>query len=110
MSLGADSGAYVASAPKSAPRVLSREARAKALSSGNHLCGDEKNEASSYVSFSKLTDAKSTPHTVMSRKVASELPEHIDARSTKVSALSRLNSAGSDLQEFLASKWKSEYF
>ena len=45
-SLGADSGAYVASAPKGAPKVLSREARAKALSSANHLCSDERNELS----------------------------------------------------------------
>ena len=37
-SLGADSGAYAASAFKGAPKVLSREARAKALSSANHLC------------------------------------------------------------------------
>ena len=76
-SLGADSGAYAASAPKGAPKVPNREARTRALSSANHLCGDEKNEASSYVSFPKL--AKSTPHTVMSRKVVSELPEYIDA-------------------------------
>ena len=51
--LGADSGAYAASAPKGATIVLSREARAKVLSSANHLCGDEKNEASSRASLPK---------------------------------------------------------
>ena len=107
-SLGVDSGAYAASAPKGAPKVLSREVRAKALSSANHLCGDEKNEASSCVSLPKLADAKSTPYRVMSKKVVSKLPEHINARSTRISALSRLSSARSDLREFLVSKWKSE--
>ena len=57
-SLGADSGTYAASAPKGAPKVLSREARAKALSSVNHLCGDKKNEASSCVSLPKLANKK----------------------------------------------------
>jgi len=98
LSLGADSGAYAASAPKGAPKVLSREARAKALSSANHPCSDERNEASSCVSFPKLA----------SKKVVSELPERINARSTRASTLSRLNSAGSDLREFLSSKRKSE--
>ena len=46
LSLSADSGAYAASVPKGVPKVLSHEARVKALSSANHLCGDEKNEAS----------------------------------------------------------------
>jgi len=107
-SLGADSDAYAASASKGAPKVLSREARAKALSSANRLCGDEKNETSSCVSLPKLADAKSTPHRVMSKKMVSKLPEHINARSTRVSALSRLSSARFDLREFLASKRKSE--
>jgi len=97
-SLGADSGAYAASAPKGAPKVLSREARAKALSSANHLCGDEKNEASSCVSLPKLA----------SKKVVSKLPERINVRSNRASALSHLNSAGSDLREFLASKRRSK--
>ena len=69
MSLGADSGAYAASVPKGSPKVLSREARVKALSSANHLCGDKKNEASSCVSLPKLA----------SKKVVSKLPEHINA-------------------------------
>ena len=43
-SLSVDSGAYAASAPKGVPKVLSRKdrARAKALSSASHLCGDER--------------------------------------------------------------------
>jgi len=92
-SLGADSGAYAASAPKGATKVLSREARTKALSSANHLCGD--------ASLPKPADAKSAPHKAMSKKV-------INARSTHVSALSRLSSAKSDWREFLTSKRKSE--
>ena len=78
-SLGADSGAYAASAPKGATKVLSREARTKALSSANHLCGEEKNEASSRASLPKPADAKSAPHKVMSNKVVSELLEQINA-------------------------------
>jgi len=68
-SLGTDSGAYTASVPKGAPKVLNREARVKALSSANHLCGDEKNEASSSISLPKLAN----------KKVVSKLPEHINA-------------------------------
>jgi len=68
-SLGTYSGAYAASAPKGAPKVLSREARTKALSSANHLCGDERNEASSCVLLPKLA----------SKKVVSKLPERINA-------------------------------
>ena len=83
-SLGADSGAYAASAPKGAPKVLNRKARVKALSNANHLCGDKRNEASSYVSLPKLA----------SKKVLSKLPERINARSTRASALSRLSSLG----------------
>ena len=78
-SLGADSGAYAASAPKGATKVLSRAARTKVLSSVNHLCGDEKNEASSRASLPKPADAKSAPHKVMSKKVVSKLPEQINA-------------------------------
>jgi len=100
LSLGADSGAYAASALKGAPEVLSREARAKALSNANYLCGDERNNASTCVSFPKLA----------SKKVVSKLPERINARSIRVSALSRSNSARSDLREFLASKRKSKSF
>jgi len=100
LSLGADSGAYAASAPKGAPEVLSLEVRAKALSNANHHCGDERNNASTCVSFPKFA----------SKKVVSKLPERINARSTRVSALSHLNSAGSDLREFLASKRKSKSF
>jgi len=69
LSLGADSGAYAALAPKGDPEVLSREARTKALSSTNHLCGDERNNASTCVSFLKLA----------SNKVVSKLPECINA-------------------------------
>ena len=98
LSLGADSGAYAASAPKDAPNVLSREARAKELSSANHLCGDEKNKASSCVLLLKLA----------SKKVVSRLHERIYARYTRASALSRLSLAGSDLREFLVSKRKSK--
>ena len=80
-SLSVDSGAYAASAPKDIPKVLSREARGKALlSSANHLCGDEKNRASFY------------------------------AQSNRNSALNRLSPAGFDLREFLTSKQKSESF
>jgi len=100
LSLASYSGAYAALAPKGAPEVLSREARTKALSSANHLCGNERNNASTCVSFPKLA----------SKKVVSKLPKRIKARSTRVSALSRLNSAGSDLREFLASKRKSKSF
>jgi len=75
LSLGADSGAYAASAPMGALEVLSREVRTKALSSANHLCGDERNNASTCVSFSKLA----------SFKVVSNLPERINARSTSLS-------------------------
>ena len=53
LSLGVDSGAYTASAPKGLPKVLSHEARAKALSSANHLCGDEKNRACTHLRISK---------------------------------------------------------
>jgi len=98
LSLGADRGAYAASAPKGAPEVLTRDARTNALSSSNHFCGDERNNTSTCVSFSKLA----------SKKVVSKLPESINARSTRISALSRLSPAGSDLREFLASKRKSE--
>ena len=66
-SLSIDSGAYAASAPKDIPKVLSREARAKALFSANYLCGDEKNRVSSY------------------------------AQSNRASALNRLSPTGSDL-------------
>ena len=97
-SLGADSGAYADSALKGAPKVLSREVRTKALSSANHLCGDERNETSSCVLLPKLA----------SKKVVSKLSECIDTRSIRASALSRLIPAGSDLREFLASKRKSE--
>jgi len=79
-SLSVDSGAYVASAPKGIPKVFSCEARGKALSSANHLCGDEKNRTSSYV------------------------------QSKRVSELNHLSPAGSDLREFLTSKRKSESF
>jgi len=78
LSLGVDSGVYAVSAPKGVPKVLSREARAKALSSANHLCGDEKNRASCY------------------------------AQSNRASALSRLSPATSDLREFLTNKRKSD--
>ena len=88
--LGAESGAYVASVPKGVTKVLSREARTKALSSANHFCGDEKNEASSRASLPKPADAKSAPCKAMSKKV-------IDARSAHVSALSHLSLAKSDL-------------
>ena len=47
-SLSVDSGAYAASTPKDILKVLSREARAKALFSANYLCSDEKNRASFY--------------------------------------------------------------
>jgi len=97
-SLGADSDAYAASAPKGTPKVFSREARTKALSSANHLYGDQKNEASSCVSLSKLA----------SKQVVSKLPGRINERSTRVSVLSHLSSPRSDLREFLASKQKSE--
>ena len=52
--MDADSDAYADLAPKGATKVLSREARAKALSSANQLCGDKKNEASSCVPLPKL--------------------------------------------------------
>jgi len=94
--------------PKGATIALSREARNKALSSANHLCGDEKNEASSRASLPKPADAKFAPYKVMSKKVVSKLPEQINVRSTRVSALSRLSSAKSDLREFLTNKRKSE--
>jgi len=68
LSLSADSGAYAASAPKGAPKVLSREAKAKALFSTNHLCDDVKNNASSCVSLPKLS----------SKKVVSKLPKCIN--------------------------------
>jgi len=71
-SLSSDSGAYVASAPMGAAQVLSREVRAQTLSSLNHLCGDEKNEASSCVSLPKFA----------SKKLVSKLPGHINARFT----------------------------
>ena len=77
-SLGADSSAYVASAPKGTTKVLSREVRTKALSNANHFCGDEKNRTSSY------------------------------AQPNRASALDRLGPAKSDLRRFLTSKRKSE--
>ena len=42
-SLSVDSGAYATSVPKDIPKVLNREARAKALFSANYLCSDERN-------------------------------------------------------------------
>ena len=103
-SLGADSGAYAASALKGATKVLSREARTKALSSVNCLCGDEKNEAPSRASLPRPADAKSVPHKAMSKKVMSKSPEQINAPFARVSALSRLSSIKSDLREFLTNK------
>ena len=41
--LSADSGTYVASAPKGISKAFSREARAKAQLRANHLGSDEKN-------------------------------------------------------------------
>jgi len=78
LSPSVDSGAYAASTSKSIPKVLSREVRAKALSSTNHLCSHEKNKASSY------------------------------AQSSTTSVLSRLSPTTSDLREFLTNKRKSD--
>jgi len=75
-SLGADSGAYAASAPTDTTRVLSREVRTKALRSANRLCGNVKNEASSCASLPKPSDAKSAlENRAMSKQVISESPE-----------------------------------
>ena len=60
-SLGVDSGAYAASAPKGAPRILSREAGTKALCSADRLYGNAKNEALSCASLPKPAGAKSAP-------------------------------------------------
>jgi len=98
LSLGADSGAYAASAPKGATRVLSREARTKALCSTNRLCGNAKNEASSRASLPKPLGAMSAPaNRAISKKVISKSPEQISARSVRVSALDRLSSVNPDL-------------
>ena len=67
-SMGAESGIYAASALKGVTKVLSCEARTKALSSANHLFGDEKNEASSRASLSKPADAKSAPHKAIAKR------------------------------------------
>ena len=79
-SLSVDNGAHAASALKGIPKAFSRKVRAKALSSANHFCGDEKNRTSSY------------------------------AQSNRASALDHLGPAGSDLRKFLTSKRKSESF
>ena len=68
-SLGADSGAYAASAPKSSTRVLSREARTKVLCNANLV----KNEASSRASLPKPSGAKYAPaNRAISEKVISK--------------------------------------
>ena len=69
LSPSVDRGAYATSAPKCIPKVLSHEARAKALSSANYLCGGEKNRTSFYV------------------------------QSNRTSALDHLGPTGSDLRE-----------
>jgi len=97
-SLGADSGDYAASAPKGTTRVLSREARTKALCSANCLSGNAKNEASSRASLPRPS----------SKKVISKSPEHINTRSARVSALDRLSSVNTELREFLTNKRKLE--
>ena len=75
-SKGSDSGAYAASTPKGATRILSREAGTKALCSANCLCGNAKNEASSRASLPKPSGAKSAPaNRALSKKVISKSPE-----------------------------------
>ena len=69
-----------ASTSKGTPKLLSREARAKALFCANPLCGDKRIRTSSY------------------------------ARSERASALDRLGPTGSDLRKFLTNKRKSESF
>jgi len=97
-SLDADSGAYAASAPKGATRVLSREAGTKALCSANYLCGNAKDEASSRASLPRTSSAKSAPaNRDLSKKVISKSPEQNSERSARVSALDCLNSANPDL-------------
>jgi len=97
-SLGADSGAYAASAPNGATRVLNREVRTKALCSADCLYGNAKNEASSCASLPKPAGAKSAPaNRALSKKVISKSPEQSNTRSVWVSVLDRLNSINPDL-------------
>jgi len=98
-SLGSDSGAYAALAPKGATRILSREARTKALRSFNRLCDNPKDEASSRASLPMPSGPKSAHvNRAISIKVISKSPEQISARSARVSA------ANPDLREFLTNK------
>ena len=58
MSLSVDSSAYAASAPKGIPKVLSYKARAKALSSANHLRSKVANKAPQRASPPSSSSAK----------------------------------------------------